>query len=224
MKNLEYAQAELDRFNAIQSKRSLTNQEALEFLEFANWASENASALAKEKAATVEMDDPDWKTVPDWPEYQCSIHGNVRRVKRAFGARQFKILKCNAGSHDYPMASFSRPGQKKADKLVHRLIIETFVGPIPEGKDVCHYDGDRQNPVLSNLRIDTRKNNCADTIRHGRTPRGEKCGSNKYPRETILEIRSDYESGMKPRQIAKKFGIPLPTIYGITSRRNWFWL
>lgn len=53
-------------------------------------------------------------------------------------------------------------------KLVHRLVLEAFVGPCPSGCEGCHYDGNPANNIVSNLRWDTTKNNCLDKRRHGR--------------------------------------------------------
>ncbi len=50
---------------------------------------------------------------------------------------------------------------------VHRLVLEAFVGPCPDGMEACHNDGDRQNNHLSNLRWDTHSNNVQDSIKHG---------------------------------------------------------
>lgn len=51
--------------------------------------------------------------------------------------------------------------------LIHRLVLETFVGPCPEGMECLHADDDGKNNRLRNLRWGTRKENVADMIRHG---------------------------------------------------------
>ncbi len=51
---------------------------------------------------------------------------------------------------------------------VHRLMLETFVGPRPEGYICRHLDGDPTNNHLSNLCWGTPRENYDDTIRHGR--------------------------------------------------------
>jgi len=50
---------------------------------------------------------------------------------------------------------------KKTNAYVHRLVLEAFVGPCPDGMECCHNDGDRTNNRLENLRWDTHKNNMA---------------------------------------------------------------
>lgn len=50
-------------------------------------------------------------------------------------------------------------------KLVHRLVMEAFVGPCPEGMEVCH--GPKDNDYLSNLSYGTRSRNIHDRARDG---------------------------------------------------------
>lgn len=52
-------------------------------------------------------------------------------------------------------------------RLVHRLVLEAFVGPCPEGMEGCHGDGDPTNNSLGNLRWDTATSNQLDKVRHG---------------------------------------------------------
>jgi hypothetical protein len=50
---------------------------------------------------------------------------------------------------------------------VHDLVLTTFKGPCPPGKECCHWDGNGTNNILSNLRWDTRSENTYDRVRHG---------------------------------------------------------
>ena len=51
---------------------------------------------------------------------------------------------------------------------VHRLVLEAFVGPAPDGMDGCHRDDDKDNNTLDNLYWGTRAENMADQVRNGR--------------------------------------------------------
>lgn len=62
------------------------------------------------------------------------------------------------------------PATGKANKRtlsVHRLVLEAFVGPCPEGMECCHYDDNPTNNALSNLRWDTSRSNKQDMLRNG---------------------------------------------------------
>lgn len=52
-------------------------------------------------------------------------------------------------------------------RMVHILVLETFVGPRPEGMYACRNNGDALDNRLSNLRWDTPRENALDTVRHG---------------------------------------------------------
>ena len=43
--------------------------------------------------------------------------------------------------------------------LVHRIVWESFNGPIPDDMDVDHIDGNPQNNALSNLRLLSHQDN-----------------------------------------------------------------
>ena len=51
--------------------------------------------------------------------------------------------------------------------FIHELVLAAFVGPRPEGMDACHWDDDKQNNSLSNLRWASRSENMRDNVRNG---------------------------------------------------------
>jgi hypothetical protein len=60
----------------------------------------------------------------------------------------------------------SADGKRKWMK-VHKAVLIAFVGPCPPGMEGCHYDDDKTNNTLTNLRWDTRAANAADNLRNG---------------------------------------------------------
>lgn len=51
--------------------------------------------------------------------------------------------------------------------LVHRMVLEAFVGPCPDGMEALHWDDDPFNNKLTNLRWGTRSENMRDKVRNG---------------------------------------------------------
>ena len=49
-------------------------------------------------------------------------------------------------------------------RLLHRAVVELFIGDIPEGYEIDHIDTNRLNNRVDNLRIVTRKENMANPI------------------------------------------------------------
>ena len=93
--------------------------------------------------------------------YEVSNLGRVRGLQRG------KILKQKKDRHGYVVVILSKKGKKK-DKRVHRLVLEAFVGPLPDGMVTRHLDGDPLNNNISNLQYGSSSENNLDTVRHGR--------------------------------------------------------
>jgi hypothetical protein len=57
---------------------------------------------------------------------------------------------------------------------VHQLVAAAFIGLCPEGQEVRHLDGTRDNNASSNLAYGDRSANMMDAVRHGTHPQGSK--------------------------------------------------
>lgn len=54
------------------------------------------------------------------------------------------------------------------NKYIHRLVLEAFVGPCPDGMEALHSDGNKTNNNVDNLRWGTPSENNRDIVKHGR--------------------------------------------------------
>lgn len=114
-----------------------------------------------------------WKPVVGYEGfYEVSDMGRVRSVDRTIetrrGPRRYKgkILSIATDIHDVRYVQL-HTGKQSKPKRVHLMVLESFVGPRPDGMVGCHYDDDHSNNHLSNLRWDTPANNEQDKIRNG---------------------------------------------------------
>jgi hypothetical protein len=160
--------------------------------------------------------------IPNWPEYTINHQGEIKRITGGCGAQVGKTLKWTILKNGYAKVALCKDSCR-TEYLVHRLMAMTFLGD-PQGFDVCHYDGNKLNNCIENLRIDTRKGNMQDQIRMNKTPRGEKSGSNKYTTEQIKSIKQRLSAGESVSSIHHETGIPKSTLYGIKDKRIWAWL
>ncbi len=148
-------------------------------------------------------------------QYEVSNHGQVRSTSRAH------ILKPDV----HPRDGYLRVGLYKGGKarkfLVHRLVLEAFVGPCPSGLECAHEDGDPANNRLGNFRWDTRVNNFADRDRHGTTARGERQGSSKLTESDVREMRRLYDSGVAQTKLASEFGVSQARVSKIVRKEGW---
>ena len=116
-----------------------------------------------------------WKPVNGYEGiYEVSSQGRVRSLDRTVTysdgrARLFKSKVLSATLNQrggYPAVSLWKQGKHQV-RTVHSLVAEAFIGPRPEGMDVCHNDGDPTNNHVENLRYGTRSDNILDKVRHG---------------------------------------------------------
>lgn len=107
-------------------------------------------------------------------------------------------------------------------KYIHRLVLEAFVGPCPEGMEACHNNGDSTDNRLANLRWDTHPNNLADCIVHGTRLRGERQNGAKLTVNAVRAIRA--AQGLTHKQLAVTYGVASSNISAIRARKKWAWL
>lgn len=91
------------------------------------------------------------KPILFFPDYYCDNSGNVFSIK----SNKLKQLKCRIHQNGYCWVSL-RLNNKTHYRLVHRLIWETYYGPIPNHFEIDHIDRDKHNNSLSNLRLATK--------------------------------------------------------------------
>ena len=158
-----------------------------------------------------------WKDIPGYEgKYQASNLGRIRSLDRQLGTPGKKGFKTMKGQ-------VLRPGPTKSGHLyvvlghgaagspVHQLIALAFIGPRPEGKEVCHNDGDPTNNRADNLRYDTRTNNILDTFKIGKRWR-------KLSLEDMKAILQEPKTETCAA-LAKKHGVSATTISRVRLRR-----
>ena len=106
--------------------------------------------------------------------------------------------------------------------LAHRVSYETFVGSIPKGAMVIH---NCDNPPCVNpehLRCGTHRDNIDDMVAKGRSLSGEQHNLAKLSWNEVREIRALYQTGgYTLLQLAEKYSVSKPTIWGIVQYRYW---
>lgn len=105
---------------------------------------------------------------------------------------------------------------------VHSLVAKAFIGQRPEGLECCHGDGDPSNNRLFNLRWDTPKNNQADRIKHGTSPKGSNNPCAKLTDNDVHQIKTMLREGdLSQLTIGKIFGVAQQTIGRISLGKTW---
>src|SRR5690606_28755671 len=114
-----------------------------------------------------------------------------------------------------------RDGCSPKGHLIHRIVMEAFCGPAPDGMEVCHNNGNPRDNRLCNLRYDTHKNNHSDQQEHGTSNKGERNGRSRLNEGVVMDIRNRYDRGECRHAIAASIGISETTVRDIATRRSW---
>jgi hypothetical protein len=109
------------------------------------------------------------------------------------------------------------------------IVAEAWLGARPKSKNgerivVRHKNGVSTNDWAWNLLWGTQRQNCEDTIRHGRSTRGTKNARAKINEKVVHEIRGRRKLGEALKSIAEDFGISQQSVCDIMAGRTWGWL
>jgi len=154
--------------------------------------------------------------------YKVSNYGGIQSLKRGFP----RILKPYPVPAGYLYITLCADNICKKYK-VHRLVLETFVGPCPPGMECRHLDGDPSNNRIDNLCWGTRSENMKDVVKHGTLsinwPNncGQNNGMSKLNDKKVLEIDSLIMEGIPLEEIARRFKVNRSTVSLIKLRQTW---
>ena len=118
---------------------------------------------------------------------------------------------------------YGRIGLNGKTRTAHRVAFEVFIGPIPEGHDVCHTC---DNPPCCNpahLFSGTTRENIMDMLAKGRRimPHGSEHGRATLTEAQVLTIRAMHAEGIPQTEIARRIGTNTQRVYSIVHRRTW---
>lgn len=173
------------------------------------------------------MTNEQWRDVLDWEgQYQVSDQGRVKSLVSNIPGLIRASVKGTAG---YRRVMLKAGGRRKM-YCIHILVDRAFRGPMPDGLEVNHDDGDKTNNRLLNLVRMTRSENVKHSFRTGlRTHQGAKNPSavlnDDKVRALIAELGPRTPTGRLPygaaTRLASKYGIKRDSIYRIAAGRAW---
>lgn len=154
-----------------------------------------------------------WKPIPNNEDYVISNYGRIKRVKKlGINGIVGRILKYSTTSNnEYIKVYLRSTGGQRRKFRVHRLVLETFVGPHKVGFEANHKDGNKQNNYVGNLEWVSHSEN----IKHAYDIRSLK---RKLTWDQVCTIRS--RSNENQVLLAREFGISPNTVYDILHNRR----
>lgn len=157
-----------------------------------------------------------WRRIALDPRYLVSDLGRVVRESNLWVVRTGSMNKKHGG---YPRLTIAGKA-----RLVHLLVLETFVGPCPEGHEANHEDGNHANAKLSNLSWVTRAYNQEHATRTGLRKHltGEAHPNAKVTRAQAEEIRRRYAVGdISMLNLGYEYGITRGAVDAIVKGKVW---
>ena len=168
-----------------------------------------------------------WRPVVGYgSQYEVSNLGRVRGLGRSDSVRERRKIKDRflkpflRDQGGYLTVRFTTSAKTKTFYL-HRVVLEAFVGPCPEGMECAHDNGISTDCRLRNLAWKTRRANADDRIKHGRLPKGEKHHKARLCIGDVERVRDLRRSGGTYSQIGEWLGVPWPTVADVIKRRSW---
>lgn len=155
----------------------------------------------------------EWRPIPD-TNYLASSDGEIRHAKAINSRRLYK------SDRGYLYVNLWRRKQL-CIFTVHKLVALAFYGPRPEGHQVRHLDGNRENNAVYNLEYGTAKENAADRELHNNTARGQRNGNSIVSDGDAELIRQIYARKLETqRDLAVIFKISQSQIHNIVTRKQ----
>lgn len=115
-------------------------------------------------------------------------------------------------------------GNVRRRVAAHRIVWMVFNHrDIPQGMEVNHKDGNKQNNSPNNLETVTRSENTTHAVRVlDKIIRPRATPGAKLTRQQVLEIRSLWDRrAMTQPELARRFSVSVVSIQGVIRRRTW---
>lgn len=172
------------------------------------------------------------KPIPGFEVYEITEDGKIFSVPRILSdGRTWAggLRKLCEDRNGYLYVDLYKDGQH-FNKQVHRLVLETFVGPCPDGMECRHLNGNPSDNRLQNLSWGTKSENAVDAVRHGtsscwkrghRGGAGEKNTQAKLSETDVRWIAFLSNGGVSGKELSEIFHVSRATVSNISNKRSW---
>lgn len=165
------------------------------------------------------------RDIPGFSYYRITKTGKVWSLPRERSSKSGKWLIQYMDRKGYLYVDLYK-NKTKTRRYIHRLVLETFVGPRPEGLECRHLDGNPLNNNLGNLCWGTHSENIMDSVRHGTYntdgPKGIRNSHAKLTEAQVMGIIQLYNTKLFTQaELARLGGVKHAAISKIVTGRTW---
>lgn len=162
-----------------------------------------------------------WARIKDYSAYEVSNSGKIKRISPDYMGRIGLLNPVTTKHKNGYKRIMLYPDRKMF--FVHKLVMESFIGHLPKGKQINHKNGTKDDNRLKNLEYCTPRENTAHSIKIGlRNNKGSFNVTSKLKEKDVLKIRKEYLLGNKTlRQLGKKYKVDETNIGHIIRRKTW---
>jgi len=169
-----------------------------------------------------------WQTIPGFSLYKASTMGKIKTFNWKNHGLE-RVMKPALDDSGYLRTMLKSDKGITATIKVHRIMLITFKGEPPEGKNITnHINGIRSDNRIENLEWVSSSENAIHSFRIGLSSnKGQNNPASTLTDEQVLEIRKNYTYGKKARsgvtkkEIAEQYGTTFSVIKAITQGRTW---
>lgn len=165
------------------------------------------------------------RPIPEHDGYFADVFGRIWSTHRGRWGNRYAPFHTRAAFPDPDGYLTVRLWVPSANKMkgyhVHVLVAAAFLGPRPEGQQVCHYNGIKTDNSLMNLMYGTPAENTAQAVAHGTHVRGERCHKARLTAADVAAIRTRRAAGDRLAALANDFHVSVATISAVATSRTW---
>lgn len=167
-----------------------------------------------------------WKPIPNFNGYEISSKGQIHSYYKLGNHKLMpepqRIIATRLSSSGYLCSTLTNNEGNKITDSVHKFMAVAFLGPCPEGLEVCHWDDVKLNNTLENIRYGTKKENKEDAARNGKVSYGENRYNAKLTIELVRAMREEYATGLiSQKELELKYKVNQSIISEIISGKRW---
>jgi len=170
----------------------------------------------------MNLDEETWVSIVDFPNYQVSNLGNIKK-DYTIGVSKWgsplklkaKAMALSTDTAGYLYVSLTNRFGRFKPK-VHRLVAKAFIENTENKKEVNHINSNRKDNRLANLEWCTPKENVHHSLKQGRWAHRSKLAT-----EDVVNIRMLFkDTKMRISDLSKIYNVHEMTISGIVKNKR----